>query len=545
MSAPTMQDRIIRIQQDLQALGRLFPLGIAPDQKKRLDFYIKSELKELEKADFKSLSVTDQTDFVLLKHYLSSRVRRSDIEARLDEKTASLRPFSKTVFELEKSRRGLEVIDGKKTAEQLKSIFDSIAETKKKVEGGIKMDRTVAFRGSKVLEEMKRWLERWFRYYEGYDPMFTWWAAEPYKKVSAGLDELNNLVREKLVGIKAGDKDTIVGAPIGRDGLLAELESEMITYTPEELLKIAEKEFAWCDAEVVKSSREMGFGDNWKKAQEKVKGMYVEPGKQTALIKDLALEAIAFVKSKDLVTVPPLAEETWRMEMMSPERQKVSPFFLGGETIIVSYPTNTMDHEAKMMSMRGNNIHFSRATVQHELIPGHHLQMFMTARYKPHRQMFSTPFWIEGWALYWEMVLWNKGFPTSPENRIGMLFWRMHRCARIIFSLKFHLGEMTPQQCIDFLVERVGHERATAEGEVRRSFNGDYPPLYQAAYMLGGLQIRGLREELVETGKMSEKGFHDRILQENQMPIEFLRSVLRGESPDPSLKPSWRFYPGL
>ncbi len=540
-----MQDRITRIQEDLQALSRLFPLNIVPDHKARIDGYLKTELGELEKTDFKSLSLSDQTDFVLLKHYLSSRLRRSIIQARLDEKTVSLRPFSATVFELEKLRRGLGVIDGKYTAEQLKLISESIAATKKKVEAGMKLDRTVAYRGSRIIEEMKRWLDRWYRYYEGYDPMFTWWVAEPFKKVGTGLDELSNSIKEKLVGIKPGDKDAIVGAPIGREGLVAELESEMIAYNPDELLKIAEKEFAWCDAEMLKASKELGCGDDWKKALEKVKGMYVEPGKQTALIKDLALEAIAFVKNKDLVTVPPLAEETWRMEMMSPERQKVSPFFLGGETIIVSYPTNTMDHEAKMMSMRGNNIHFSRATVQHELIPGHHLQMFMTARHKPYRQLFSTPFWIEGWALYWEMVLWNKGFPMSPENRIGMLFWRMHRCARIIFSLKFHLGEMSPQQCIDFLVDRVGHERATAEGEVRRSFNGDYPPLYQAAYMLGGLQIRGLRQELVDSGKMTEKAFHDQILHENEMPIEFLRSVLRGESPDPAIKPKWRFYPGL
>ena len=56
------------------------------------------------------------------------------------------------------------------------------------------------------------------------------------------------------------------------------------------------------------------------------------------------------------------------MEMMTPERQLVSPFFLGGEVIQVSFATNTMAHEQKMMSMRGNNIHFARATVFHELI---------------------------------------------------------------------------------------------------------------------------------------------------------------------------------
>src|SRR5260370_28737132 len=129
-----------------------------------------------------------------------------------------------------------------------------------------------------------------------------------------------------------------------------------------------------------------------------------------------------------------------------------------------------MTHVHKVMSMRGKNIPIARATVYHELTPGHHLQGFMQARYRPYRRSFSTPFWIEGWALYWEMLLWDKQFPKTPEDRVGMLFWRSHRCARIIFSLNFHLGKMTPQECIDFLVDRVGHERDNATAEVRRSF---------------------------------------------------------------------------
>ena len=49
---------------------------------------------------------------------------------------------------------------------------------------------------------------------------------------------------------------------------------------------------------------------------------------------------------------------------------------------------------------------------------------------------------------------------------------------------------MTAAECIDFLHKRVGHELRNAIAEVRRSVSGDYPPLYQAAYMLGGLQMR-------------------------------------------------------
>jgi uncharacterized protein (DUF885 family) len=233
------------------------------------------------------------------------------------------------------------------------------------------------------------------------------------------------------------------------------------------------------------------------------------------------------------------------MFMMSAAHQKINPFFLGGDSLIVSYPDDTMDHEDKMMSMRGNNIHFSRSTVFHEMIPGHHLQYHYISRYKPYRMMFDTPFWMEGWALYWEMILWDKNFPTTPENRIGMLFWRMHRCARIIFSIKFHLGEMTPQECIDLLVDKVGHERATAEGEVRRSFNGDYRPLYQAGYMLGALQLYSLGQEVLEGGMMTEKEFHDRTMRENEMPIEMLRALILEQKVEPSFVPSWRFYEGL
>ena len=229
------------------------------------------------------------------------------------------------------------------------------------------------------------------------------------------------------------------------------------------------------------------------------------------------------------------------MEMMSPERQLVNPFFTGGEVISVSYPTSGMTHEQKLMSMRGNNRHFSRATVHHELIPGHRLQSFMTERYRPYRQTFGTPFWVEGWALYWEMVLWDKGFPKSAEDRVGFLFWRMHRCARIVFSLKFHLGQMNPQECINYLVDRVGHERENASAEVRRSFNGSYGPLYQCAYMLGAMQLRSLRKELVDSGRMNERAFHDAILRENSIPIEMVRAILRKEKLPRDFSTKWKF----
>ena len=96
-----------------------------------------------------------------------------------------------------------------------------------------------------------------------------------------------------------------------------------------------------------KASRDLGCGDEWRDALEYVKTLYVEPAQQTELIRKLAVEATDYVKEHDLVTVPLICEQTWRMFMMSPARQKVNPFFLGGRSIQVSYPTSEMEHEAR------------------------------------------------------------------------------------------------------------------------------------------------------------------------------------------------------
>ena len=228
--------------------------------------------------------------------------------------------------------------------------------------------------------------------------------------------------------------------------------------------------------------------------------------------------------------------------MISERGQRTLPFAsYGGQRMNVAYATQDMDHDRKLMSMRGNNIHFTRIVTPHELIPGHHLQAFMTARHNTHRRSFRTPFSVEGWALYWEMLLWDLGYARGPEDRIGMLFWRMHRGARIIVSLKFHLGQMSPPEMIDFLVDRVGHEREPATSEVRRYIGGGYGPLYQCAYMIGGLQLRALHAEVVGAGRMTNREFHDAVLKLGAIPGEMVRASLVDVPLKPDYAPQWKF----
>lgn len=550
---------IERYTSDRESLFRTYRVRISPVRHARLQQFYAEWLDTLRKVDFDGLSEDGKIDYFLLQNHLAHELRQLAIKQKQVDEMSPLIPFAKTILEFDDSRRRMNLPNPAQDAGELTKMTKEISKTRAALEAGMEASAkpagsdavqirpiraipTVARRAAITISQLRETLKNWFTYYNGYDPLFTWWAAEPYKEADRALEDYGKFLSEKLAGIKPDDKTTIIGDPVGREALLLELSDNLIPYTPEELIALAKNEMAWCTKEMIRASREMGQGDDWHKALEQVKDMHVEPGQQPELIRKLAWEAIEYVDKHDLVTVPALAKETWGMEMMSPERQLVNPFFTGGEVISVSYPTDTMTFEQRMMSMRGNNIPFARATVFHELIPGHHLQAFMMARYRSYRRIFETPFWEEGNAFYWEMLLWDLGFPQTPVERVGMLFWRMHRCARIIFSLSFHLGLMTPQQCVEFLVKDVGHEPDNATAEVRRSFDGSVGPLYQCAYMLGALQFRAMHKELVESGKMTNREFHDAILQENSIPVELLRARLTHQKLARDFQSSWKFY---
>jgi hypothetical protein len=622
-----------------------------------------------------ALSPAARQELATLRSSVESNLRQLDADAAALADVAPLVPFSSAIVRVVEARIQLKDVDPEKAAGTLAEIAKSVAAVRASLEAGLgtnppagalRVSKAAAQRGPAAVDTLRAALAEWFTFYNGYDPLFTWWNGLPYKRANESLQAYAAFLKDKLAvadGAAAGpaalagiqpapspafasvpdlkalialpqdemtdivqrfrgpaasgrggrgdapapaavqgavprdraffegwlkalktldfdrlsrnaqadylyikkiselqvartgvvlpenpprkaDTSGITGKARGRQGLIFDLQDELIPYTPEELIAIGEREFAFCEAEMKKASAALGMGDDWRRALEKMKDIHPPPGGQPAVIRDLMFEAVDYLRAHDLLTVPGVAAESLHMIMMTPERQLVNPFFTGGSEISVSYPTDTMEFDARLQSMRGNNTPFSHATAFHEMIPGHNLVFYSTARFRGYRPSLggNSPFYGEGWPLYWELMMYEKGFHDTPEKKIGALFWRMHRCARIIFSLKFHMGEWSAQECVDFLVDRVGFERENAVGEVRRSFQGGYGPLYQAAYLLGGLQLRGLRREIVDSGQMGEKAFHDEVLRQGAMPITMLRIIFGTQKLTRDMAIDWKFY---
>jgi uncharacterized protein (DUF885 family) len=621
----------------------------------------------LAKLNSSRLSAPASADLAGLKTAIAADLEQLETENLSLAQMSPALPFAPKLVGLIEARIRVDDINAQNAARTLTEVNAALTTTM--AAPPVRINKNVATGAAQANDVLRAQLAEWFSFYNGYDPLFTWWMGVPYKALDKTLQDYSTFLREKVAndaaaatptrvapvqpsappviasvpdlneiialpqdemraiverfvsegsrggrggrgaGNAAGaggaqdatlprdnrawlealksldfdalsrnaqvdylfikwraetdlahaaetippgppfrpDDSKILGKPRGRAGLISDLRDNMIPYTPEQLIALANKEYAWCEAEMKKASREMGFGDDWKKAVEKTKQSAVAPGEQPHMIMALLNEAIAYLRTNDLVTVPGIAAESLHMTMMSPQQQLTSPFFLGGDHILTSYPTDTMEFDARMQSMRGNNPGFSHATAFHEMIPGHNLVGYLSQRYREYRPNLTSggPFYGEGWPLYWELIMYELGFDKTPEQKVGALFWRMHRCARIIFSLNFHMGDWTPGQAVDFLVDKVGHERDNAAAEVRRSFESaqyQNQPLYQAAYLLGGLQLRGLRKELVDSKVMTNRQFHDEILRQGNMPIALIRLGVTRQKLTRDMDINWKFY---
>ncbi len=533
---PTIRELIEHFNADHRELNICFPVVYSRERSERFDRFFASWQSETEALGNSDLA-DEQVDINLFRRHLAKCVRQQAKWNESREDLFGLFPFLDGVFQLGDDLSRMRFVSGEGAAQALTNLSVMAKLCARDLSSTADGYDQWITRLPDVLSKSEECIQTWSRFYSGYDPLFDWWVKKPKADWDSAFSELKQKV-QTLIDAESGAVTAGV-PPVGREALLAELAEESVGYTPEELIQIAEDHYKMCESHMFLAAKELGF-DDWRTALDHVKGSYVAPGQQPQLILDLLNEAIEFVESRQILTVPPIAKETIRMEMMSAKDQRVNPFFLGGELIMVSYPTSEMTHSEKLMSMRGNNPALSRATVQHELIPGHHMQWHAAARFKPYRQTFSTPFWIEGWTLHWEMLLWDLEFPRTPEERIGMMFWRMHRCVRVLFSLRYHLGEMTPDECVDVLVHRVGHERSNAEAEVRRSFGGLYDPLYQLAYLIGGLMVRDMYHEWVNLER-SPREFHDRFLAENGINLGVLRNRIFDRDLSPSAQTSWTF----
>jgi uncharacterized protein (DUF885 family) len=240
--------------------------------------------------------------------------------------------------------------------------------------------------------------------------------------------------------------------------------------------------------------------------------------------------AQAFVAERDLVSMPRdpievVATPAFLASLVPFAAYEPPPIFLGAQSgrFYVTRPDPSVAGEALRRQLRGHCLHAIPAMVAHEAYPGHHLQLTtaqgLTSEVRRH---LWTPIMVEGWALYCEQLMEEAGFYPDPESRIFQLVNLLWRAVRIVLDVGLHTRGMTPAEAVDYMVDHLPIERASAEAEVRRYCAW---PTYQLCYAVGRRELLGLRDAYRRRvgAEFQGKRFHDELLAYGGLPVSLAR----------------------
>src|SRR5262245_18507155 len=199
---------------------RTYNVDASPARVARMKQFYTDWQGRLAKLNFDGLSQDGKVDYVLLRNMLNREMKRIDLDAAEDAKTAAWVPFSQTIVSLEEARRRMEPVDSRKTAETLTGLPRQINDARRTVDAMSQTPdrRILATRAAGDVQNLRGTLRNWFTFFNGYDPIFGWWNAEAYRTADTALEGYVTHLREQVAGLRPAATAEAAPAPAGGGG---------------------------------------------------------------------------------------------------------------------------------------------------------------------------------------------------------------------------------------------------------------------------------------------------------------------------------------
>jgi uncharacterized protein (DUF885 family) len=324
-------------------------------------------------------------------------------------------------------------------------------------------------------------------------------------------------------------------------------EREALPYDARTLRRLGQVEFDRVDAEMRQLARRLSGTDDWREVIEEShqdrplteRGMRDAYEVWTARARD-------FLAETGLVTLPDgercLVEPSpmFQRPILGVASYVAPPAFSESITghFFVPFAPDGVD-QGEIDKRLAANSHNAMPTIAvHEAYPGHHWHLVMRRIHASRlRRVMSTPFFSEGWALYAERVMRERGFFSEPIEELHHLEATIFRAARIVIDTSLHMGEMTVDGAIDFLRRRLAMPEPTARAEVGRYC---WLPTQASSYLTGCLEILRVRGRWLEArgfgGKPAAeldsgvlREFHDALASSGSLPLGLAERAVLGD----------------
>ncbi|MEX2548223.1 MAG: DUF885 domain-containing protein [Chloroflexota bacterium] len=205
-----------------------------------------------------------------------------------------------------------------------------------------------------------------------------------------------------------------------------------------------------------------------------------------------------------------------------------------GHFFVPIAPEGTSEEEIQER-LASNSFGSIPTTAVHEAYPGHHWHITWSKIHAPRmRLVLGTSYFSEGWALYAERVMRERGFFTEPVQELYHLEATIFRAARIVVDTSLHMGEMTYDEAVEFMITKTSLTEPTARAEVGRYCSW---PTQASSYLTGCLEILRIRDRyLAARGVASQprseipidalRDFHDKLCASGRLPVGLAEEVV-------------------
>jgi uncharacterized protein (DUF885 family) len=244
-------------------------------------------------------------------------------------------------------------------------------------------------------------------------------------------------------------------------------------------------------------------------------------------------EAMAFTEAHDLVTV---YDDPVRIIVMPEVRRGVAVAYCDapgvleaapGPTFFAISPTPADWSPARVESFyREYNSSLLYSMAAHEAVPGHMLQLGHARRFAAPRwakAIFTSGTFIEGWAVYTEQLLVDRGF-VGDRLRMCQLKMQLRTTINAILDARVHAHGMTEDEAMRLMTGRGHQEEGEAAGKWRRA---QLTSTQLSTYFVGYVEVTDLVRDLrTARPKLTDRQVHDAVLAYGSAAPKYVRQLL-------------------
>jgi uncharacterized protein (DUF885 family) len=182
-------------------------------------------------------------------------------------------------------------------------------------------------------------------------------------------------------------------------------------------------------------------------------------------------------------------------------------------------------HLSDMTAMPKNEM---EAIAYHEGSPGHHMQISIGQELQGVPTFRTQQFfngYVEGWALYSELLAKEMGAYQNPYSDFGRIVTEMWRAIRLVVDTGIHSKGWSEQQAVEYFKQNSPISEGQIRAEVRRYF---VIPGQATGYKIGMIKIIELRNKAEQMlgEKFDIRGFHDTVLGGGAVPLTILERMV-------------------